>query len=123
VQLTANETTLTAPFAGTVSAVLAQRGARVSPNQPIIRLVGLGEKEVRFAVPEALLNRVEERAPLTVELADARALTGAVVRLAPGFDPTLRYRLAEASLEGAAELPAGMPVTVYLAEPRARAAP
>ncbi|MBK7861300.1 MAG: efflux RND transporter periplasmic adaptor subunit [Archangiaceae bacterium] len=123
VQLSVNETAMRAPFAGTVSAVLAQRGARVTPNQPVIRLVGLGEKVVRFAVPEALLERVAEHAAVKVELSSTRQVSGVVERLAPGFDPTLRYRLAEASLEAKVNVPAGIPVTVRLTGPQGPPAP
>jgi RND family efflux transporter MFP subunit len=119
-QLAANETTLRAPFAGTVSAMLAQRGARVSANQPVIRLIGMGEKRVRFAVPAAQLDAVTEHSALRVELSPNKEVPGIVQRLAPGFDPTLRYRLAEASLEGEVEVPAGIPVTVRLDEVRAQ---
>ncbi len=102
---------LRAPFAGTISMVLVERGASVAAAQPIARIIESGDRTVRFAVPEGLLDAVQERTPVVFE-AGAQRLSGEVKHLAPGYDTALRYRFAVASLPSDAPVPVGTPVTV-----------
>jgi len=50
-----DECLVRAPYAATVSEVLAHQGTQVSPLAPLVRLVDAGRMEVTFAVPEGEL--------------------------------------------------------------------
>jgi RND family efflux transporter MFP subunit len=48
----ANDTTLRAPYAGVVMAVMAEPGETLAPGQPVVELAGEGVLEVEVQVPE-----------------------------------------------------------------------
>ncbi len=125
VTLRAAGNTLRAPFDGTVTDVFVRRGARVMTDQPVLRMIGSGELSVRFAVPQAQMATVTRGSALMVELApNSEPMRATVSRMTPGYDPTLRYRLAEARFEpskGLGALTAGSPVTVTALKVPARA--
>ncbi|MCR5139401.1 MAG: efflux RND transporter periplasmic adaptor subunit [Bacteroidaceae bacterium] len=63
-----DECIVRAPYAATVSEVLAHQGTQVSPLAPLVRLVDVGRMEVTFAVPEGELAslHVGDSATVTV---------------------------------------------------------
>jgi membrane fusion protein, multidrug efflux system len=73
-----HEAVLTAPFAGTVTAVHLEPGEMVTPGRPVVEVSGDGAVEVQVGVPESLLSRLQEGQKVTVELpfARGRILTG-----------------------------------------------
>jgi RND family efflux transporter MFP subunit len=60
------ETTLRAPWAGTVTEVMLQPGEVAAPGTPIIMLSGQAGLEVRFDVPENVISQLREEQPVTV---------------------------------------------------------
>lgn len=52
------ELTLRAPFAAEVTDLLVEPGDFVAAGQPILRLAGIGEREVEIGVPAALAERL-----------------------------------------------------------------
>jgi membrane fusion protein (multidrug efflux system)/multidrug efflux system membrane fusion protein len=78
---------LRAPFDGVVAALYASPGALVSPTRPVLRLIGDGAVEVRFAVPERQAASVTAGQPVHIELsALGLSLRGTVERIAPEVD-------------------------------------
>ncbi|MCU0625041.1 MAG: efflux RND transporter periplasmic adaptor subunit [Gemmatimonadaceae bacterium] len=97
----AGYTTLIAPAAGVVTAVLAEVGQVVGPGQPVATIARDGGVEVAIDVPEGriLAIRIGDRAEVTgLDDAPTRAPIAATVReVAPAADPatgTYRVRLA-----------------------------
>ena len=91
---------LTADRAGVVSAISGEVGQVVSAGQPVLTLVGDGEKEVEFAVPE---NRVQELFPGKPVQVSFWALPGMVVsgnirEVTPQADPVTRTYKVRVSL-------------------------
>jgi RND family efflux transporter MFP subunit len=60
------ETTLRAPWAGTVTEVMLQPGEVAAPGTPILVLSGQTGLEVRFDVPENVISQLREEQPVTV---------------------------------------------------------
>jgi len=76
------ESTLVAPFAGTVTAVRLQPGEWASPGMPVIELSGGGDLEVLVEVPEAVAIRVHSGQSVAVDLpASGKQTTGRVDKL------------------------------------------
>jgi RND family efflux transporter MFP subunit len=63
-----DEATLTAPFAGTVTAVHVEPGEWAAPGAPVVELSGNGRVEVRIEVPETVRPRVTRGSAVRVEL-------------------------------------------------------
>jgi RND family efflux transporter MFP subunit len=55
-----SETTVTAPFAGTVTQIVTEVGAVTGPNTPLIRLVRTGVPEIRIDLDESNLGKLRE---------------------------------------------------------------
>ncbi len=106
-----SETTLRAPFSGTVAARFLDPGAVVAVGTPVVRLVQERPLLVQFRVPERLLGKVAPGAPLTLttQATGARAFAGRIARIAGEVSRTDRTALAEGELsEDAAALHPGM---------------
>lgn len=59
-------TSLVAPAAGSIASVDAEVNENVSAGKPIVMLAGAGSPEVEVAVPEILIDQIQEGAPATV---------------------------------------------------------
>ena len=91
---------LTADRAGVVSAISGEVGQVVSAGQPVLTLVGDGEKEVEFAVPE---NRVQELfagKPVQVSFwaLPGMVVSGNIREVTPQADPVTRTYKVRVSL-------------------------
>lgn len=75
-----DDTRLYAPMGGVIAGKLAEAGMNVMPGTPVLRLVTLGEVEVRIAVPEneIALTRVGQPARIAVAALGGRAFEGRV---------------------------------------------
>ncbi len=62
------ESTLTAPFAGTVVAVHLEPGEWAAPGAPIVELAGRGPLEVVVEAPEAIRARLASGQPVVIRL-------------------------------------------------------
>ena len=60
------ETTLRAPWAGTVTDVMLQAGEVAAPGAPVIMLSGQTGLEVRFDVPENVVSQLRDEQPVAV---------------------------------------------------------
>lgn len=63
-----DESTLEAPFSGTVTAVHVEPGEWASPGHPVVELAGNGAIEVVVEAPESMWSRLSTGLPVTVTL-------------------------------------------------------
>lgn len=93
------ETTITAPFTGTISAKYIDKGELVNRGAAVVRLIASDELRVRFAVPieDARKYQLGDRVAVKLETSDTK-LGGEVVRLAPDLDPVAQMVTGEIAL-------------------------
>ncbi|MDD3742457.1 MAG: efflux RND transporter periplasmic adaptor subunit [Lentimicrobiaceae bacterium] len=79
-------TTLTAPYRGTISAVMAQENEMAAPGHPIVMFSSLNNIEVKTAVPESIIARVSKGQKVTVRFTSLPGKTyrGEVSEVSPG---------------------------------------
>jgi RND family efflux transporter MFP subunit len=75
-----DESTLEAPFSGTVTAVHVEPGEWASPGRPVVELAGNGAVEVVVEAPESAWSRLAAGLPVTVTLPFVGLETGGVIR-------------------------------------------
>lgn len=73
-----------APFAGVVSARLADPGDLAMPGRPLLRLLGQSAVRVRGAIPPALVEAVHRGTPVDLTLGDTR-VSATVSRVFPAM--------------------------------------
>lgn len=109
-------TSLTAPFAGVVTARSADPGDLATPGRPLIVIEGDGAREIVLAVPEPVAARLKRGQTITTRIgSDERPVTAQVAAIVPAADPasrTIEVRLTTAhklapNLTAVADLPGG----------------
>jgi RND family efflux transporter MFP subunit len=95
----AGHTVLRAPFAGVISAKLANVGDTAMPGQPLLVLDDPSALRLEATVPEAAAQalKVGQAVPVRVDRR-GRALTGTVAEISPAADPLSRTVLAKVDL-------------------------
>lgn len=103
------ETSLRAPYDGTVTEVLAEPGEFVGPGRPILTLSGEGDTEVQLEVPESLLGQLQPGAavPVKVAMVGEREVTGRIRSLGRSAAGPGQLFPVVVSLDPAAGVPAG----------------
>lgn len=97
------DSTLRAPIAGSVAMVYADRGARVTEGQALVRVIGSGDVIVKFAMPAGAATGVAVGATLRLDVdGTAGAVPAVVTRVSPELDPVAQMVLAEARLDAGA---------------------
>lgn len=95
------ETSLIAPFAGTVSVVYVEVGALASGRKPVLRLIGSDGAFVRFAVPPAEVSRMTRGSIVQVSIEGEDVEVQATVRkISPEVDAPTGLVFVEAQLVG-----------------------
>lgn len=103
-------TTLSAPFDGIVTAQFVEPGAVVGPGSPIVTIQNTGDLQLDVAVPNDDVAALVPGAPVRVRV-DAlggAALAGRVRAIVPMENPALRSTLVKISVENRPGLLAGM---------------
>jgi RND family efflux transporter MFP subunit len=94
------EASVTAPVAGTVVERHLAAGALAGPGRPILRLLGEGAPQVRFAIPEEQAAAITAGSLVNVRVGPQRLpVRGRVVGVAPEVDTSSRMVFASAALE------------------------
>ncbi|HVC47379.1 MAG TPA: efflux RND transporter periplasmic adaptor subunit [Terracidiphilus sp.] len=108
---------LRAPFAGVVTARLADPGAMASPGAPILQIDQSGPLQLQVNVDESTIADVHlgMKLPVAVDAAGATPLTGTVAEIVPAADPSSHSFLVKIDLAPSRLLRAGMYGTAYLA--------
>lgn len=95
------DTSLAAPFAGTVSVVYLEAGALANARKPVLRLIGNDGAFVRFAVPPAELATLTLGSVVQVSIEDEDVQVQAVVRkISPEVDAPTGLVFLEAEVAG-----------------------
>jgi RND family efflux transporter MFP subunit len=105
--------TLHAPFAGLVTARMADPGTLAAPGTPLLQIDRDGPLQIYTAVDESLIGSIHGgmKLPVTVEGIDAASLNGTVAEIVPAADPTSRSFLVKLDLPPVKGLRAGMYAT------------
>ncbi len=112
--------TLSAPFAGVISAKLSEVGEWVVPGTPVLELVGTQALHADFAVPQRYYSQIDMQTPLTIRQEDTgtqrseQGMAGTITAIVPVNDPTARTFTLRASLDAKGLTP-GMSVFGNLA--------
>jgi len=106
-------TTLRAPFAGLVTARMADPGTLAAPGMPLLQIDRDGPLQVYVAVDESLIGSIHAgmKLPVAVEGIDAADLNGTVAEIVPAADPASRSFLVKLDLPPVRALRAGMYAT------------
>ncbi len=100
------DTTVRAPFAGSVKERLITPGAYVRPNAPLFTLVKTSQLRLRLEVPERLApwTKQGQLAEVSVEAFLDRKFSGRVWRIAPTVDQTKRTFVVEVLIDNPGDL-------------------
>ena len=98
-----SDTTLRAPFSGTLSGVHLELGAVIAPGTPSFGLVDLSEVVVEAGISGREVPLVSEGQPVLVRVPSLgeRTFEGAVLAVAPSSDPRTRTWPVEVSIPNA----------------------
>jgi multidrug efflux system membrane fusion protein len=99
----ARESTVTAPFAGRVTAKLVEVGDLAAPGRPLVMLESLQGRRLALAVPEsaAAAVKVGDRLDVSIDaLPELGRQAGKVVEKSPGADPATHTFTVKVQLEG-----------------------
>lgn len=112
----ASYSTITAPFAGVVTARHADPGALAAPGLPLIDIDGTGALQLAVTVDESLLNRLQLGSALAVSIPSAgpAPITARVARIVPAADEASHSFLVKLDLPNSPQLKAGMYGTASL---------
>ncbi|MBU1243905.1 efflux RND transporter periplasmic adaptor subunit [Myxococcota bacterium] len=105
-----SETRIPAPFAGTITRVLARPGDNAAPRMPLLELADLSSMVIRFSVPErqSASIRLKQKILVTLDAFPGRELSGEVNRVHPTLDPKTRVLWVEAFITEEVRLIPGM---------------
>ncbi|HUQ04832.1 MAG TPA: efflux RND transporter periplasmic adaptor subunit [Kofleriaceae bacterium] len=106
------ETTLRAPFAGLVGARYHDPGASVGPSIPVVRVIGGGEKRLRFAVSPDEAASLRVGGHVTASLQGGGILDAVIQHVSPAIDQPSQQVFVEAALDAASKLTPGQAVEV-----------
>jgi len=107
---------LRAPFAGVVTARMADPGTLAAPGVPLLQIDRDGPLQVDTNVDESLIAAIHlgMKLPVSVDGIGATSLTGTVAEIVPAADPASRSFLVKLDLPAVKNLRAGMYATAGL---------
>lgn len=103
-------TRIVAPFAGTVTARMADPGAMAAPGVPLLQVDSAGALELQTTVPESLIAALHKGMKLgvTVDSLGGRQFEGSVAEIVPAADPASHSFLVKIAVPPSAQLRAGI---------------
>jgi RND family efflux transporter MFP subunit len=103
-------TRLSAPFAGVVTARLADPGTMAAPGVPLLQVESAGPLQLQTAVDESAIGSIRKGMKLSVTINGVSngTLSGTVSEIVPTADPASRSFLVKIDLAPSAQLHAGM---------------
>ncbi len=106
-------TSLHAPFAGIVTARMADPGTLAAPGVPLLQVDRDGPLQVYTTVDESLIStvRIGMKVAVGIEGFDAAEISGTVAEIVPAADPASRSFLVKLDLPAVKNLRAGMYAT------------
>ncbi len=102
-------TRITAPFAGIITARMADPGAMAAPGVPLLQMDRSGPLQLQATVDESAIAavRMGMKTPVAVD-GVAQTLQGTVVEIVPAADPSSHSFLVKIDLPSSSQLRAGM---------------
>ena len=109
-------TRVTAPFAGIVTARMADPGALASPGVPLLQLDSAGPLQLQATVDESALGAIRKGMKINVSIDAAPSLdpAGTVAEIVPAADPASHSFLVKIDLPPSSQLRAGMYATAAI---------
>lgn len=109
-------TRVTAPFAGIITARMADPGALAAPGVPLLQIDQAGQLQLQTSVDESAIQTIHKGMKLQVTIDSASLnLTGTVAEILPAADPASRSFLVKIDLPASAQLRAGLYGTADIA--------
>jgi len=109
-------TRVTAPFAGIVTARMADPGTLASPGVPLLQIDSAGPLQLQATVSESAIGSVRTGMKLSVSVAAAPSLdlAGTVAEIVPSADPASHSFLVKIDIPFSPQLRAGMYATAAI---------
>jgi RND family efflux transporter MFP subunit len=103
-------TRLLAPFAGVVTARLADPGTLASPGVPLLQVDQAGALQLEATVDESAIGAIHKgmKAQIVIDGGNSTSLTGTVAEIDPAADPASHSFLVKIDLPPSSQLRAGM---------------
>ncbi len=103
-------TRLRAPFAGVVSARMADPGTLASPGVPLLQIDSDGPVQLQAAVDESSIGAVRKgmKVQVTITGAAVPVVTGTVAEIVPAADPASHSFLVKIDLPASGQIRSGM---------------
>ncbi len=110
-------TRLRAPFAGVVTARMADPGTMASPGAPLLQVDKAGALQLEATVDESAIGVIHKRmkAQVSIDGASSTDLTGTVAEIVPAADPSSHSFMVKIDLPSSSQLRAGMYATAEFA--------
>ena len=101
---------LTAPFAGVVTARMADPGTMASPGVPLLQVDQAGVLQLDVAVDESAIGAIHKgmKSPVSIAGASSAEITGTVSEILPAADPASHSFLVKIDLPHSGSMRAGM---------------
>ncbi|MGB7546276.1 MAG: efflux RND transporter periplasmic adaptor subunit, partial [Terracidiphilus sp.] len=108
---------LRAPFAGVVTARLADPGTLASPGVPLLQVDQAGPLQLQATVDESVIGAVRKgmKVPVSIDGAPSASIAGTVAEIVPAADPASHSFLVKIDLASSKLLRAGMYGTAQIA--------
>lgn len=110
-------TTLNAPYTGTVSAILARENEMAGAGKPVVAFSSIQTIEVRTAVPENIIGRINTGMEVTVQFSTlpGKSFPGKITEVSSGTSGSAAYPLiVRLTREPSVQVLAGMTGTVNI---------
>lgn len=102
-------TRVTAPFAGVITARMADPGTQAAPGVPLLQIDQAGQLQLQTSVDESAIQAIHKGMKLQVAINSAALnLTGVVADILPAADPGSRSFLVKIDLPASTQLRAGL---------------
>jgi len=103
-------THLIAPFAGVITARMADPGTMAAPGVPLLKIEQAGSLQLDASVDESAIGDVHKgmKVPVTIDGASSASLAGTVAEIVPAADPSSHSFLVKIDLPSSSLLRSGM---------------
>lgn len=110
-------TRVRAPFAGVVTARMADPGTLASPGVPLLQVDSAGPLQLQTTIDESAISavRLGMKIPVTIDGASSTGFSGTVAQIVPAADPASHSFLVKIDLASSKMLRAGMYGTAAIA--------
>ena len=110
-------TRLVAPFAGVVTARMADPGTRAAPGVPLLQVDQAGALQLQASVDESAISAIHKgmKVPVAIDGGSPGNLAGTVAEIVPAADPSSHSFLVKIDLPSSTQMRAGMYGTAMFA--------